>query len=628
MRPLLRASEFCRHPLSDKSRCHTVRIKLSDHREPPTTDHCVNDETEEDPFTVFTSTSFLRNACWISGRIVELQVSSNNDAKQTSLVLLPVRLRHLPQRSSKQQQLDELEDDSLPVIYISPLVALNLRILTPGERLGVDLVGSVREWTGQPRYYEYSDGSTTTDRGRSFAGAFLESPPIAHSVTLRCWGRPVVPLSLTGRRRERSDDPRVIKSGSETADITSSREDAETSWPLPCEGRILVPNCIMTVGDSGSGEVFFYEIVKVRLTNANLEKDWKGIALSTKQTKYDLEAPRPGSPSPQLLPILNGRETDSLKKQHLVPPHPDLDRLVSALNYPSTTPVERILHMVGSEDEHCVQELVSTAAGLVGRRCLHVTGGLAAYAFLCGASIANGGLADKLTGLNLAIQQAKQHAPVVLHIRLDKEFSADSQDRQDEESRIWTLLKGELKVLGALNQTYPLPPVVVILSTSSELPSDGPIRQRMVLEPIPVSHPDKAYAIYLWNRANRNPCLDFESFNGEDLLRILKGRSAKEIVLLREQLEKEIAPRISDKQASNLVDPLLILRQISKKLDDERRHHSRTGRIPTVAWEDVGGLGHVRSEIMDTIELPLLHPHLVPAGGRTGILLYGPPGCG
>ncbi|KAF8964138.1 P-loop containing nucleoside triphosphate hydrolase protein [Flammula alnicola] len=53
-------------------------------------------------------------------------------------------------------------------------------------------------------------------------------------------------------------------------------------------------------------------------------------------------------------------------------------------------------------------------------------------------------------------------------------------------------------------------------------------------------------------------------------------------------------------------------------------------KIPTVSWDDVGGLAHVKSDILDTIQLPLDHPELFADGlkKRSGILLYGPPGTG
>lgn len=55
-------------------------------------------------------------------------------------------------------------------------------------------------------------------------------------------------------------------------------------------------------------------------------------------------------------------------------------------------------------------------------------------------------------------------------------------------------------------------------------------------------------------------------------------------------------------------------------------------KIPQVKWEDVGGLLEAKKDILDTIQLPLLHPELFAnnsgAGQRSGILLYGPPGTG
>ncbi|GAC98613.1 hypothetical protein PHSY_006207 [Pseudozyma hubeiensis SY62] len=53
-------------------------------------------------------------------------------------------------------------------------------------------------------------------------------------------------------------------------------------------------------------------------------------------------------------------------------------------------------------------------------------------------------------------------------------------------------------------------------------------------------------------------------------------------------------------------------------------------KIPNVTWDDVGGLASVKSDILDTIQLPLEHPELFSDGlkKRSGILLYGPPGTG
>jgi len=52
---------------------------------------------------------------------------------------------------------------------------------------------------------------------------------------------------------------------------------------------------------------------------------------------------------------------------------------------------------------------------------------------------------------------------------------------------------------------------------------------------------------------------------------------------------------------------------------------------PTVRWEDVGGLEHVKQALREAIEIPLKHPDLYEKMGITppkGILLFGPPGTG
>jgi peroxin-6 len=72
---------------------------------------------------------------------------------------------------------------------------------------------------------------------------------------------------------------------------------------------------------------------------------------------------------------------------------------------------------------------------------------------------------------------------------------------------------------------------------------------------------------------------------------------------------------------------------IQKALTKARAHHSETigaPKIPKVLWSDIGGLEHVKDTILETIQLPMMHPELFQSGAkkRSGILLYGPPGTG
>jgi len=53
--------------------------------------------------------------------------------------------------------------------------------------------------------------------------------------------------------------------------------------------------------------------------------------------------------------------------------------------------------------------------------------------------------------------------------------------------------------------------------------------------------------------------------------------------------------------------------------------------VPTVTWNDVGGLDDVKQELRELIQYPVQYPELFEAAGSKpshGVLFYGPPGCG
>src|SRR3989339_1020426 len=53
--------------------------------------------------------------------------------------------------------------------------------------------------------------------------------------------------------------------------------------------------------------------------------------------------------------------------------------------------------------------------------------------------------------------------------------------------------------------------------------------------------------------------------------------------------------------------------------------------IPKVRWEDIGGLEDVKKSMKEVVEWPLKYPDSFKRLGikpPTGVLLFGPPGCG
>merc|ERR1719243_114242 len=53
--------------------------------------------------------------------------------------------------------------------------------------------------------------------------------------------------------------------------------------------------------------------------------------------------------------------------------------------------------------------------------------------------------------------------------------------------------------------------------------------------------------------------------------------------------------------------------------------------VPTVTWDDVGGLENVKRELRELVQYPVEHPEKFEKFGMSpsrGVLFYGPPGCG
>ena len=161
--------------------------------------------------------------------------------------------------------------------------------------------------------------------------------------------------------------------------------------------------------------------------------------------------------------------------------------------------------------------------------------------------------------------------------------------------------------------------VVAVFVVENPLDADGPLAQHMVTPPLALSRPDDSYIRHLWSHSS---VLDRGGLGS------LRGRPAQEVVDLFRKFNIKINER-ADSGEPELMDLLL---SCCRGVDQERRIQSHAqSRIPSVYWEDIGGLGHVRREVLDAIELPLRYPHLLPSGNecsRAGMLLWGPPGTG
>lgn len=62
---------------------------------------------------------------------------------------------------------------------------------------------------------------------------------------------------------------------------------------------------------------------------------------------------------------------------------------------------------------------------------------------------------------------------------------------------------------------------------------------------------------------------------------------------------------------------MLTLRDFEDGISAARSSYSESigaPKIPSVSWDDIGGLASVKQDILDTIQLPLEHPELFADG--------------
>ena len=333
--------------------------------------------------------------------------------------------------------------------------------------------------------------------------------------------------------------------------------------------------------------------------------------------------------------------------------HPTIGPIIDKLLVPLSNSLQvsdYITHVVGGDSDR-IDECVNSAADAIGLRCVSVSG-LAAFDYRNKKqkpSVLNeveiqksnfpvtGSLAEKLSGLQVAIDIAIQSMPCAVFVRnIDKELTAtdvDAETRIEEEKRFAAVIANAVsKILSqsggvpqASDWNYVSPPIHFVISSSKPLPP-GPLSSLSMGNSVKISRPDTKYARQLWENAVDN----YDQLPPyEEVKSILLGRTAEEIVFASQEITACIG------RGDDMDNPTAILASTFSAIDkgpvvvtDGSESRLSSALIPNIKWEDVGGLSHVRSEVMDAIELPLRHPELFSKGGRSGLCLFGPPGTG
>uniref|UniRef100_A0A8C7MJT2 Peroxisomal ATPase PEX6 n=1 Tax=Oncorhynchus kisutch TaxID=8019 RepID=A0A8C7MJT2_ONCKI len=237
-------------------------------------------------------------------------------------------------------------------------------------------------------------------------------------------------------------------------------------------------------------------------------------------------------------------------------------------------------------------------------------------------------------------QRAEAHRPCILLLR-NLQLLGQPRDGAEEDARVIAALNGYVYNLRhSLPLSFPLPLSVVVVAAVSkprELSSDV---MAAFIHQVSIESPSEEQRRAML--ASLSECMPL----GRDvnLARLAKHTAVRSIAWFYplysyfiDTSSIRILPNISGASVQEEEDlcacgVTVLAQDFTNALETLQDAHSQAigaPKIPSVRWQDVGGLQQVKREILDTVQLPLERPELLSLGlRRAGLLLYGPPGTG
>ncbi|MDD1766506.1 MAG: CDC48 family AAA ATPase, partial [Candidatus Methanomethyliaceae archaeon] len=232
--------------------------------------------------------------------------------------------------------------------------------------------------------------------------------------------------------------------------------------------------------------------------------------------------------------------------------------------------------------------------------------------------------------------EGKQHAPAIIFIdELDAIAPKREEVTGEVEKRVVAQLlalmdgleaRGDVIVIGATNRQNALDPAL-----------RRPGRFDREIE-IGVPSATERYEIFQVHTRNMPLSKDVDlkrianlthGFMGADIAALCRESAMKALrrYLPEIDVQKEkIPPEIVEKIEITMADFEAAFKEITPT--ELREVYVE---VPTVRWEDIGGLEEIKQELREAIEWPLKYPERFKRIGikpPKGILLFGPPGCG
>jgi len=240
------------------------------------------------------------------------------------------------------------------------------------------------------------------------------------------------------------------------------------------------------------------------------------------------------------------------------------------------------------------------------------------------------------SNLRKAFEEAEKNSPAIIFIDEIDSIAPKREKTQGEvERRIVSQLLTLMDGLKSRGQ------VVVIGATNRPNSIDPALRRfgRFDRE-IDIGIPDATGRLEILRIHTKNMKLDDDvdlekvgnethGFVGSDLAQLCTESALQ---CIREKMD--VIDLESDSIDAEVLDAMCVtMDHFRTALDTSNPANLRETivEVPTVTWEDIGGLEDVKRELKETVQYPVEHPEMYQKFGMSpskGVLFYGPPGCG
>ncbi|XP_053670000.1 uncharacterized protein LOC128720360 [Anopheles nili] len=221
------------------------------------------------------------------------------------------------------------------------------------------------------------------------------------------------------------------------------------------------------------------------------------------------------------------------------------------------------------------------------------------------------------TKLSSTFNKAKICEPLIICLENFEVFGVDNEGHEDQ--RITGSFQAELTTLFERKYSHP----VVVIALANQKESNTPKLTSLFLEVIQFHPPTTSERFELLHWISIGHKQRLADHQLQKIADQSQGFTLSDLELLYgNALELW---RCSDAPRVHLRHFLESLEKMQATFSDSLG----APKVPKVLWSEIGGLAKLKSEIQNSIGLPLRHKHLMGKNmRRSGILLYGPPGTG